>query len=173
MPKEELTRVEFEFWRRQSAFVARQVVPNYSAADMVAEGMASLVTSMRSYNPTGRMSLGGYVIQRMRWAMLDAARAWRPGTRADDARGVFYISVDLDESRGASTPPAVDTDRIDLARAIATLPPRRRAYVEAYLQLGDVSAAAAAVGMTPNCAFQHHWQAVRMLREILNGPGER
>jgi DNA-directed RNA polymerase specialized sigma24 family protein len=165
-----VTKVEHDHWRRQAAFCARQVVPTYPAEDMIAEGMASLVTSLRTYKPGGRVSLGGHVLNHMRWAMLDAARAWRPGTRADAAKGIFHTEVELDEARDAATLPAVDTDRMDLERAVATLPPRRRAYVEAFLRTGDVALAAAAAGMSRECAWQHHWQAVRALRKLMVDP---
>jgi RNA polymerase sigma factor (sigma-70 family) len=162
-----LTSVEFEFYRRQARFVARQVAPEHLVEDMTAEGIASLVKSLRTYDPKSMASLGSYVLQRMKWAMLDAMRVWRGGSRGDSARGVFYADVPLDEARDATTIPAVSTDRIDLARAVSTLPPQRRRFMEAWLRLDDIAQASAEVGMSTNCGAQHYFQAVRALRKAL------
>ena len=168
MERRDLTRAEFEYYRRQAAFVARQVAAHYPVDDMIAEGMESLVTSLRTYRPDSRMGLGGYILQRMRWAMLDAARVWRAGSRQDAAKGVFYTDVPLDAAKGASTPPAVNLDRVDLERAVSTLPPKRRRFMEAYLRLGDVALASEATGMSAACGRQHFWQAVQSMRKILS-----
>ena len=167
MPKGGLTSVEYAYYRRQARFVARQVAPPHLVDDMVAEGMASLVTSLRSFDPARQVSLGGHVLKRMRWAILDALRLIRPGSRCDSARGVFYAEVPLGAAVELSAAPSVSTDRCDLDRAIERLSPKRRKFLRAYFATGDIAQAAAAVGMTTNCGHQHYFHAVRELRKLL------
>lgn len=163
-----MTRVEYSHWLKQARFVAIQVAPAHLVEDMAAEGLASLVTSLRTFDPARQVSLGAYVLQRMRWAILDAMRAHRAGSRADSARGLFYVDVPIDEARDAALLPAVDTDRIDLARAIEQLPPKRRRFMASYLRLGDVALASAEVEMSTECGWQHHFQAVRAMRKAMS-----
>lgn len=167
MPKGGLTSVEYAFYRRQARFIARQVAPPHLVDDMAAEGMVSLVTSLRSFDPARQVSLGAYVLQRMRWAILEALRAARPGSRLEWSRGIFYDEVPLLRARELSGEAFVSTDRVDLARAIDRLSPKRRQFMRAYLATGDVAQAAAAVGMSVNCGHQHYFHAVRELRKTL------
>jgi DNA-directed RNA polymerase specialized sigma subunit len=130
--------------------------------------MVSLVKSLRTYDPSKNDNLGAYVLQRMRWAMLEALRFWRAGNRRDTERGVFYDEVALgDVVAVLSVSSAVSTDKIDLARALEKLPPRRRQLMRAYLGCDDVAGAAASVGMSTKSGWQHHWKAVRTLRSLL------
>ena len=162
-----MTALEHAYWLKQAKWISRQLAPAHLAEDMVAECMASLVVALRTYDVSRNDSLGAYVLQKMRWACLDALRAQRPGTRTDTEKGMFYEQSQLDEARDAGAPPTVSTDGIDLQRAIAKLPAKRRGVVEAYLRRGDVALAAKAVGMTANCGHQHIWQAVRDLRKLM------
>ena len=167
-----MTRVEYSYWFKQARFVARQLAPAHLYDDMVAEGMASLTTSLKTFDASKQVGLGAYVLQKMRWAMLDALRAWRGGSRLDSSRGVFYTEVELDEERigealNVAILPAVDTDKIDLGRAISRMPPKRRRFMQAYLRLGDIALASAEVGMSTVCGWQMHFQAVRALKKDL------
>jgi hypothetical protein len=94
-----LTPTEYDFWKKKAYFVARQTVPTHTTEDMVAVGLASLVTSLRTYDKVSKLSLSNHILNHMRWAMLDAARNLLPGSRKDSARGIFYTEVPLDEHR--------------------------------------------------------------------------
>jgi RNA polymerase sigma factor (sigma-70 family) len=135
--------------------------------DMAAEALVSLVRSLKTFDTTKNSSLGAHVLQRMRWAVLDALRVLRPGSRWNSDQGVFFAEVELDENVAAlpSSMPTADTDRIDLARAVEQLPPKRRVFIEAYLKCGDAAEAAATLGMSKESGWQHHWQAVQFLRK--------
>ena len=164
-----MTRIEYDHWLKQARFVARQVSPAHLFDDMVAEGLASLATSLRTFDPSKQVGLGTYVLQKMRWAMLDALRIWRSGSRLDSSRGVFYTEVELnqaclDKVGDVALQPTVNTDRIDLDRAVAKMPPKRRRFIRAYLRLGDIALAATEVGISTACGWQLHLQATRTLR---------
>jgi RNA polymerase sigma factor (sigma-70 family) len=169
MPKGSLSRVEYTHWRKQAFWISRQLAPAHLVEDAVGSCMESLVVALRKFDPAKNDNLGNYVLQRFRWAVLDAMRAHRPETRSDTARGMFFSNVPLDEHAAAlpSTLPAVDLDGIDLAKAIEQLPPKSRAFVLAYLRLGDVAAAAAELGISTNCGAQRLFQAVRALRKLM------
>jgi RNA polymerase sigma factor (sigma-70 family) len=165
-----VTPTDHAYWTRQAYFVARRLAPVHLVNDMVSEAMVSLVTSLRTFDPARQVCLGAFVLQRMRWAVLDALRSLRPGSRWTSERGIFYDEVELDEKHVDALPstlPNVSTDQIDLTRAIGKLPPKRRAFMLAYLKFDDVSKAAAAVGMATETGWQHHWQAVRTLRKLM------
>jgi RNA polymerase sigma factor (sigma-70 family) len=167
----DLTRDEYAFYRRKAYYVARRYVPTYPLDDMISEGLASLVTSLRKYDPASKLCLLNYVTQRMAWAMIDAARELRLGSRRESDLGLFYSEIptsELDETAHEMTVPAVaNTDMIDLHRALDKLTPRRRAYVEAYLRIGDVALASKSIGMSPECGAQHQWHAIRDLRKLM------
>jgi DNA-directed RNA polymerase specialized sigma24 family protein len=134
--------------------------------------MEGLVVALRTYNPVKNSNLGAYVLQKLRWSILDALRVHRAGSRGDSAKGVFYAQVPLDEARDAAVAPAVDLGRIDLARAIEQLPPKRRAFIRAWLRLDDVAKAAAEIGVSTASGWQHSFQAVKALRKILDTQAE-
>jgi RNA polymerase sigma factor (sigma-70 family) len=168
-----LTRAEYDFWKKKAYFVAVRTVPSYHTEDMVAWGMVSLVTSLRTYSSDHKLSLSNYVLGHMRWAMLDAARVLRPGSRKDTAKKIFYTEVALDKAREIQTAPETDadhTEHIDLLRAIEKLSPKRKAFMLAYLEHDDVARAAAAIGVSTDCGRSLHWEAVRALRKLLVGP---
>jgi RNA polymerase sigma factor (sigma-70 family) len=162
-----LDKIEYAHWLKHARFVARKLAPAHLVDDMAAEAMVRLVKWLQSYDPKRMASLDNYVSQRMRWAIWDMLRAARPGSRADSERGAFFHEVPLDEARDAALSTAVNTDKIDLARAVSALTPKRRAFIGAYLKCGDVALAAKMSGMSTNCGHQHHFHAVRALRKMM------
>jgi len=163
-----LTREEHDHWKEKAYHIARRAVPTYPLEDMVAAGMESLVTSLRTYDPSSKKKKTNYVLQHMRWAMLDAARAMTHASKREQDKGVVYTEVPLDRQVfEIGVPPAVSEDRIDLELAVERLTPRRRAFLKAYLEEDDVVRAALRVGLSEEGGRNMYWKTVRTLRAML------
>lgn len=166
----ELSRKEYEFYKTKAYFLAREVAPGYPTEDMIGWAMISLVKSLRGYKPDRQLTRHNYILQNMRWDMIDALRNMRLGSRRDTAAGVYYEEGPLEEAHHLSQEPTVDTDRLDLEKAVEKLPRKRRLLIETYFALGDLTLAAKAVGITTENAYQHQYQAVLSLRKLLGAP---
>jgi DNA-directed RNA polymerase specialized sigma24 family protein len=165
-----LSAKEYSFYRMKAYFIAKGLGPGCSIDELIGWGMVSLAKSLKSYIPEGKMSLHSYVVQHMKWDMLDALRVTRLESRLDVKKGIFYRETSLDEAGDLARPEEVDTDKIDLMRSIELLPLKRRNYIKAYLRHDDDGEAAKEAGISLDCGYQHHCQAVRTLREIMLAP---
>ena len=162
-----LSQEEHAFWKRKAIYVSRQAVPTYPPEDMVAAGMASLVKSLKTYDPSSGMPQQNFILERMRWAMFDAAKEMTAGSRKDQKDGVTYTMVSLDKASNLSVSPEVSIEKIDLLRAIEKLTPKRKKFMLAYLKHDDVATAAREVGTSLDCARNLHWKSIRALRKIM------
>jgi RNA polymerase sigma factor (sigma-70 family) len=166
----EITNKEYEFYKTKAFFLARLIAPGYPIDDMVGWAMVSLVKSIRAYDESKNMTRHNYILQNMRWDLRDALRDMRLGTRKDSSKGVFFSEQSLDlKSLEMPQEPDVDIGKIDLYNAIAKLPPKRRKYIETYLECDDPEQASSKLGISTQCGHQLHWQAIQKLRELMVG----
>jgi RNA polymerase sigma factor (sigma-70 family) len=163
----QLSKKEFDFYKTKAYFIARQVGSGYSTDDLIGWGLLSLAKSLKSYVPDGNMSLHSYIVQHMKWDMLDALRATRLESRCDAKKGIFYRETSFDEAGDLATEHGVDTDKIDLRRAVAKLPVKRRRYIETYLANDDLQEASRELKISVESGYQHHFQAIQTLRSLL------
>jgi DNA-directed RNA polymerase specialized sigma subunit len=116
-----MTRVEYAHWTKQAFFVARQLAPAHLVDEMAAEAVASLATSLRTFDLAKQVSLGAYVLQKMRWAILDALRVWRGGSRLDTAQAARDLARVRELAKKTTTPdgtPPDDPDELELWRLL-------------------------------------------------------
>ena len=162
-----LSKKDYETYKTKAYFLARQLAPGYPCEELIGWGMVSLSKSLNQYVPDGKMCLHSYIMQNMKWDILDAIRIMRLESRDETKKGVTYHEVSIDDMEDLPEIPEVNADVLDLRRAVEKLPKLRRKYIKAYIEFDDREAAAKSLGISLDCGHQHHWQAIRSLRTIL------
>jgi RNA polymerase sigma factor (sigma-70 family) len=162
-----LSKRDFEFYKTKAYFIAKQVGNGYSTDDLIGWGLVSLAKSLKSYVPDSKMSLHNYILQHMRWDMLDALRLTRLESRDDVKKGVSYREVSYEDGEEPACDLEINTDTLDLRKAVKKLPRKCRRFIEAYFAKGDLQEAARELGISKECGYQHHFQAIQALRTLL------
>jgi RNA polymerase sigma factor (sigma-70 family) len=171
MSAPQLSKKDFEFYKTKAYFIARQIGHGCSLDELIGWGLVSLAKSLKSYIPDGKMSIHSYIVQHMRWDMLDALRITRLESRQDVKNGISYKEVSIvDDDELPSCEPAVDLNKLDLIKAVGKLSPKRQQFIRAYLECGDFEEAALKVKISRECGYQHHYLAICSLREFLTSP---
>jgi RNA polymerase sigma factor for flagellar operon FliA len=163
-----------------------RTTPGLQFEDLLSVGFQALVETAAKFDPSRGAKFGTYAQYRVRGAILDEIRDrdWRPRSiqrnghrwhrRQTPVPERTLVSLEEQLEKRERSEIGVDgladsvADRIDLARAVAALPPRLREVLWLYyvedLTLGAIGRR---WGCTESRICQLHAQAVRELREIM------